>query len=126
MLKFFLAPGAKEKGVEFKAPRRMDAGFDVPCVYDVEIPPKDFTLIQTGVHLAIPEGWVGILRDRSSVALKGGACTAGVIDASYRGEVKVAMHNLGDEPIVFKAGDRVAQCVIVPHLTAEGLSLIHI
>jgi dUTP pyrophosphatase len=77
--------------------------------------------VPTGVHLAIPIGWVGLVRDRSSVALKGGVTAAGVIDAGYRGEVKVIMHNLGTEPLVFNPGDRIAQCVILQHFIGEDV-----
>ena len=116
VLCFSLSDAAKAKSIEFRAPRALDAGFDLPSLNDVAIQPGAFALLETGVHLAIPEGWVGLIRDRSSIALKGGACTAGVIDASYRGEVKVAFHNFGKVPIEFVTGDRIAQCVIIPHL----------
>lgn len=117
VLRFFLNKEAKEAGLSFKLPRELDAGFDLPALFDTSIDPGEFQLIRTGVHLAIPKDWVGLLRDRSSIALRGGAVTAGVIDASYRGEVKVAMHNLGREPLSFKQGERIAQCVVVPHLS---------
>ncbi len=116
MLKYFLNEKAKSAGLVLKVPRPMDAGFDLPSLEDVTIPANGFALLSTGVHLGIPEGWVGLIRDRSSLALKGCATTAGVIDASYRGEVKIAMHNLGKDPLVIKTGDRIAQCLVVPHL----------
>ena len=116
MLQYFLSPEAVERQIELRVPRPADAGFDLPSLDAVIVQPGAFALLRTGVHLAIPEGWVGLVRDRSSVALRGGAVTAGVIDASYRGEVKVAFHNLGKEPIAFAVGDRIAQIVIIPHL----------
>lgn len=119
MLKYYLNEKAKVAGLALKVPRQMDAGFDLPSLEDVTIPAGGFALLSTGVHLGIPEGWVGLIRDRSSMALKGGACTAGVIDASYRGEVKIAMHNLGKEALVLKTGDRIAQCVVIPHLVGS-------
>lgn len=115
-LRYFLNQEAKASGIELRVPRELDAGFDLPSLKAVTVPPRSFALLETGVHLAIPAGWVGLIRDRSSVALRGGACTAGVIDASYRGEVKVAFHNLSSEPISFSVGERIAQCVVVPHL----------
>ncbi|MCL4168973.1 UNVERIFIED_CONTAM: hypothetical protein GTU68_001330 [Idotea baltica] len=68
--------------------------------------------------MAVPEGWVAILRDRSSVALRGGVVAGGVIDASYRGEVHVLIHNFGTEVLRFELGERIAQCVVVGHLSA--------
>jgi dUTP pyrophosphatase len=123
----YLSPEANAAGVKVRIPSELDAGFDLPTVVDISIEPQGFSLIPTGVHLSIPKGWVGLLRDRSSIALKGGVTSAGVIDASYRGEIKVAMHNLGKEPLIFKKGERIAQCVIVPHIlgtTAKVVSSI--
>jgi dUTP pyrophosphatase len=119
VLKYFLNEEARKQGVQLKIPRELDAGFDLPALRDTEVAPGAFALIETGVHLSIPEGWVGLIRDRSSVALRGGLTSAGVIDASYRGEVKVAFHNLGREPLFFKSGDRIAQCLILPHLAGN-------
>ena len=116
ILKYCLSTEAKRAGIKLGIPRAQDAGFDLPSLHDLNIPPSGFVLVSTGVHLAIPPGWVGLLRDRSSVALRGGAVTAGVIDSSYRGEVRVAMHNLSLEPLVFQAGERIAQLLVVPHL----------
>ena len=115
-LQFFLSEEAVGAGIKFSGLRTGDAGFDLPSLCDQIVPPHGFVLLRTGVHIAIPLGWVGLVRDRSSVAMRGGATTAGVIDASYRGEVKVAMHNFGAEPIVFKCGDRLAQLVVIEHL----------
>ncbi|MBP9837123.1 MAG: dUTP diphosphatase [Proteobacteria bacterium] len=119
MLKYFLNEKATKLNLELKVPRAGDAGFDLPCLEDTEIPVAGFALVPTGVHLSIPEGWVGLLRDRSSMALKGATIVAGVIDASYRGEVKIAMHNLGKQPLVLKVGERIAQCLVVPHLAGS-------
>ncbi|HMO18355.1 MAG TPA: dUTP diphosphatase [Oligoflexia bacterium] len=122
---FYLNEEAREKGLTLGIPRDGDAGFDLPAFEEVEILPKEMALIRTGVHLAIPRGWVGLVRDRSSVAAKkGGAVTAGVIDAGYRGEVKVVMHNLSNDPIQFSVGDRIAQCIVIPHL--EGVHAVQV
>ena len=118
-LKYFLTEEARSKGLALKLPRTLDAGFDLPCLEDSLVEPGKTSRLQTGIHLAIPEGWVGLLRDRSSVASKGGSLLAGVIDAGYRGEVQVLLHNLGSNPLSFSSGDRIAQCIIVPHLSAQ-------
>lgn len=117
----FVGPEAEAAGLDFRAPREGDAGFDLPALEDVAIAPGKCVAIRTGIHISIPIGYVGLVRDRSSVALKAGACTAGVIDSSYRGEVKVVMHNLGENLLEFKSGDRVAQLLVIPHLTGGNL-----
>ncbi len=115
-LQVYLSSDARAAGVELRVPKPGDGGIDLPALRAGVIPPGGFDLIPTGVHLAIPSGWVGLIRDRSGMALRGAATTAGVIDSSYRGEIKVAMHNLGREPLEIAVGDRIAQCVVVPHL----------
>lgn len=124
VLQFYRAPEAEQAGVTLGIPREGDAGFDLPAVQDTEIAPKSFLAVKTGIHLAIPEGFVGLVRDRSSVALRGGVCSAGVIDASYRGEVKVVMHNMSDTAIQFKKGDRIAQILILPFLPGSQSSQV--
>lgn len=120
MLQFFRSEEAKTAGISLKLPRTGDAGFDLPALKTTEIAPKTSVLVSTGIHVSVPLGWVGIIRDRSSTAMKGIMCGAGVIDASYRGEVKVLLWNLSDTAITFQPGDRIAQMVCMPHLTAEG------
>lgn len=124
VLRYYLAPAALKAGAKFSIPREGDAGFDLPSAEHVTLEPAKSQLISTGVHLEIPLGWVGLIRDRSSVALKGGCCTAGVIDSSYRGEVKVMMHNLGPEPLEFNPGERIAQCVVVQHLSGKSAAAV--
>ncbi|OVE80062.1 hypothetical protein BVY02_01430 [bacterium J17] len=115
VLKYYLNEEAKAKGVKFNTPRELDAGYDLPCAEDVSIEPGGFALISTGLHFQLPAHWLGLVKDRSSVALRGGVTSAGVIDAGYRGEVKVAMHNLAKESLEFKTGERVAQMIVIPH-----------
>ena len=118
---FFLTEEAKKIGINFSSPRQGDAGFDIRCLKVVSIAPGEKTLIETGLHLAIPQGFVGIVRDRSSVAVKGGLTAAGVIDSSYRGEVKILMHNTTKAPLTFEAGEKIAQLVVLQHLTGNAL-----
>jgi dUTP pyrophosphatase len=100
------------------------AGADLYALTDgpVEIAPGGTALIRTGIALAVPEGYVGLIYARSGLATKQGLAPAnkvGVIDADYRGEIRVALHNHGDAPQVVEDGDRVAQLVIAPYLTAQ-------
>lgn len=71
-------------------------------------------LIRTGISLAIPEGWEGQIRGRSSLNLKSILCQFGTIDSSYRGEIMVVLINLGNESLEIKKGDRIAQIVFSP------------
>ncbi len=93
-----------------------DAGMDLFAAQDCEIAPGARALIPTGIALAIPEGFAGFVQPRSGRALKDGlsfANTPGLIDAHYRGEVKVIAVNLDTEtPIRILRGDKIAQLVI--------------
>ncbi len=90
-----------------------DAGLDLCAVETVTIAPGERTSIATGIAMAIPEGHVGLVWDKSGIAHKGGLKTlGGVIDAGYRGEIFVGLLNTGDVPYTFEAGHKVAQILI--------------
>ena len=93
-----------------------DAGLDLLSTQDCEIAPGARTLIATGIAVAIPEGYAGFVQPRSGRALRDGlsfANTPGLIDAHYRGEIKVVAINLDAEtPIHISRGDKIAQLVI--------------
>jgi len=79
-------------------------------------------MIHTGVAMEIPTGYVGLVCARSGLACKKGLAPAnkvGVIDSDYRGEIIVALHNHSDVDCAIADGERIAQLVIVPYLTAE-------
>lgn len=71
----------------------LDAGFDLYSLQDVSICSSTTIKIRTGIALEIPEGWCGIIKDRSSLGSKGINCHAGVIDSSFRNEILVCLHN---------------------------------
>jgi dUTP pyrophosphatase len=124
-IQYYLDPEASSVGCSFQAPREGDAGFDLYCARPVSIEPGAQSLVETGLYVAIPQGWVGIIKDRSSVALSLARTHAGVIDAGYRGHVKVIISNAGPDPLVFAAGQKFAQMIVVPHLSAaEAVSSI--
>lgn len=116
-LQFWLSGEAKKQGVTFQAPRSGDAGFDVRAAQACIIAPQSQMLVSTGLHLAIPLGWVGIVKDRSSMASKRIYTHGGVIDAGYRGEVKILISNSGQEPYSVNINDKLAQMLIVPYLS---------
>lgn len=93
-----------------------DAGLDLRANERVVIPPYERALISTGLAIALPDGYAGFVQPRSGIALKQGLSivnTPGLIDAHYRGELKVIAINLDKErEIVIERGDRIAQLVI--------------
>jgi len=100
------------------------AGADLYALTDgpVAIAPGQTVLIHTGLALAIPAGYVGLVCARSGLATKQGLAPAnkvGVIDADYRGELMVSLFNHSKVNRVVESGDRIAQLVITPCLTAQ-------
>jgi dUTP pyrophosphatase len=90
------------------------AGLDVVAAEAVVIPPGGRHAVATGLALAVPEGFEVQVRPRSGLALKHGVTclnTPGTIDSDYRGEVKVILANLGQEPFQVVRGERIAQLV---------------
>lgn len=95
--------------------REGDAGLDLHAVENVIIPPQERRTISTGIAMAIPPGYAGLIWDRSGLAAKHGITTlGGVIDSNYRGEWKVILHNLSAEPFTVEKGMRIAQLLIQP------------
>lgn len=92
-----------------------DAGLDLYAVDVTEVPAGRYRLVSTGISVNIPEGWCGIVKSRSSVAVKQ-SCEvgAGVIDSGYTGEVRVLLRNHSERIQWFNAGDRIAQLLILP------------
>lgn len=100
------------------------AGADLYACTEEEIciPPHKTALIPTGIALELPVGYAGLIYARSGLATKKGLAPAnkvGVVDCDYRGEVKVSLHNHSEIPQTVCAGERVAQLVITPYVTAE-------
>ena len=89
---------------------------------DVIIRPGKTEMISTGLAMEVPEGYAGLIYARSGLASKRGLAPAnkvGVIDSDYRGEIMVALHNHSEEAAVISHGERIAQLIITPYLTAE-------
>ena len=102
-----------------------DAGGDLVAVEDCELAPGARSLVATGLAIAIPEGYAGLVMPRSGLASRHGVTcvnSPGLIDSGYRGEVRVALVNLDPhETYRVSAGDRIAQLVVVatPDVTYE-------
>ena len=90
-----------------------DAGLDIYSISDYCIEPWTFCAVDTGIAMEIPVGYVGLVWDKSGVAIKNGIkILGGVVDASYRGEIKIGLVNLSDKNYVINKGDKVAQMLI--------------
>ena len=99
------------------------AGMDLPAAVtaDVTLQPGDRDLIPTGLAIALPDGYEAQIRPRSGLAARNGVTvlnTPGTVDADYRGEVKVILANLGNQPFTVTRGMRIAQMVIAPVVQA--------
>jgi len=100
------------------------AGMDLSAFLseDMVLEPMQRALVDTGIHVAIPAGHEAQVRPRSGLAIKNGISVLnapGTIDADYRGEVKVILINLSDQPFIIRNGDRIAQMIIAPFTKAE-------
>ena len=96
-----------------------DAGLDLYTPIECAIAPKNGAVIDTGVHVAIPNGYVGFLKSKSGLNVKRGITSEGVIDSSYRGSIVVKLYN--NSPVVqtFNKGDKITQLVLLPIITPE-------
>lgn len=95
-----------------------DAGADLRSVEDTIITPNSRILVHTGLHMAIPTGYVGMVCPRSGFALKQGVTVLnapGIVDSGYRGEVGVILLNTSEQTVTVHKGDRIAQMVFVPY-----------
>ncbi len=100
--------------------RKGDAAFDLRSAVDIVLPPMHKEIIPTGLKIAVPEGYAGLIWDRSGMAAKHSLTTmAGVLDSGYRGEIKIVMINLGKEAVQITKGMRVAQMLVQPVLNME-------
>ena len=105
-------------GTEYSAGADLYALLDAP----LEIAAGATVLVHTGLSAEIPEGYCGLIFARSGISVKRGLAPAnkvGVIDADYRGEIMVALHNHSEIAQTVEAGERIAQLAIVPFLRAE-------
>jgi dUTP pyrophosphatase len=91
-----------------------DAGFDIRTPEEVVVEPRSSAIIDTGVHMEIPEGYVGMLKSKSGLNVKSGILSEGVVDAGYVGSIVVKLYNNSDKPKYFEKGDKITQIVIMP------------
>ena len=94
-----------------------DAGLDLYALDGATLAPGQGVIVKTGVAVAVPQGHVGLICDRSSLAKRGLKTAGGVIDAGYRGELGVVLWNISGQSQTVAAGERLAQLLVVPVAT---------
>lgn len=109
-MKVMLDNGAK---MPTKA-HRADAGFDLYSRETVIVSAKESATIDTGVHMQIPEGFVGFLKSKSGLNVKHGITSEGVIDSGYTGSIVVKLYNHSDKDYKVQIGDKISQIVLLP------------
>lgn len=113
MLYYSLDDGAAQPRQAYKD----DAGIDLALKHDLTVPVGAHRVGDTGVHVAVPRGHVGMLFVRSSTGIKKHLVLSngtGIVDSGYRGPIKISLHNTGDTTQHIQAGDYIAQLVVVP------------
>ena len=117
-----------DEGAKVSRAHPYDAGLDLHTPFDVTVQPSrgdcfyvtvGSATIDTGVHVEIPEGYVGFVKSKSGLNVKSGLTADGVIDSHYTGSIVVKLYNHRPYPYQFKAGDKIAQLVILPCLLPD-------
>ena len=111
-----------EPGFEPVYAKPGDAGCDLRSTQSLMLPAGERALIKTGVRIAMPAGYVGLVHPRSGLAAKHGITvlnTPGTVDSGYRGELMVTLYNSSNEDFKIEAGDRIAQLVFQRYETAR-------
>lgn len=96
-----------------------DAGLDLLSPIDINILPGMREIIDTGVHVQIPDGYVGLLTSKSGLMANHGILNTGTIDSGYRGSLKAVLFNLGEDVLEIRKGMKVTQLVLFPIITPE-------
>ena len=96
-----------------------DAGLDLKSPIKVTIYAHDSVVIDTGVHVELPRGTVGMLKSKSGMNVKCGITSEGVIDEGYTGSIVAKLYNHGNEPVYIDRGQKITQLVILPVIVPE-------
>lgn len=91
-----------------------DAGADLRSPIDTVVPSRSSCVIDTGVHIQLPRGYVGMLKSKSGLNVKHGITSEGVIDEGYTGAIKAKLYNHSEKDYVIERGDKITQLVILP------------
>lgn len=93
---------------------KTDAGLDLRTPVAATVPAHSSVIVDTGVHMALPHGYAGLLVSKSGLNVKHGITSTGLIDEEYTGSIVVKLYNHGGEDYEFKAGDKITQLVVIP------------
>lgn len=96
-----------------------DAGLDLYSPYTEIVYPNDSVTIDTGVHVAIPKGYVGMIKSKSGLNVKQNLLSEGVIDSGYVGSIVVKLYNHGKKTVKIEKGQKISQLVLLPIITPE-------
>lgn len=110
-----LDPGAKLPTIGHAA----DAGYDLYSREDAVIHPNSGGVFDTGVHMAIPEGFVGFLKSKSGLNVKHSIQSEGVIGSGYVGSIHVKLFNHGSQSVYIQKGQKISQIVLLPIITPD-------
>ena len=96
-----------------------DAGLDLYATKRAIIKSGRSKVFDTGVHIELPAGTVGMIKSKSGLNVKHGLISEGVIDVGYTGSIRVKLYNLSTEPYIVRKGDKISQLVVMPILTPD-------
>ena len=102
-----------------------DAGLDLFSTVDMDIPPDGAGYFDTGVHVQIPEGYVGMLTSKSGL-MSMGLTSRGTIDCGYTGSIRVVLYNHRPDTFSIKKGEKISQLVILPIITPDLEIVAHL
>lgn len=102
-----------------------DAGLDLFSTVDMDIPPDGAGFFDTGVHVQIPEGYVGMLTSKSGL-MSMGLTSRGTIDCGYTGSIRVVLYNHRTDTFSIKKGEKISQLVIMPIITPDLEIVAHL
>ena len=103
-----------------------DAGYDLRSPVTGRLYAGEAVVIDTGVHVEIPAGYVGMLKSKSGLNVVHDIVGEGVIDSGYTGSIRVKLYNHGAESYVIEEGDKISQLVILPIITPELELVAHL
>lgn len=105
---------------------RIDAGLDLYAMSDHEVPAHGSAIFDTGVHVEIPAGYVGMIKSKSGLNVKHNITSEGVIDAGYTGSMVVKLYNHGNHDVHIEKGQKISQLVILPIITPNVEIVAHL
>lgn len=108
-----------DKGARITKAYKTDAGYDLYAMESAIIPAKGDRVFDTGVHIELPEGTMGLVFSKSGLNFKHGITSEGIIDSGYSGTIKAKLYNNSMLPYAVRAGDKITQLIILPIITAE-------